>query len=113
MRENKDKRWLERMLGEIEDIEQFILNITENQFMFNKEKQKAICLSLQNIGEYVKNISDRLKSKNNDIEWSGIYGFRNIVAHDYAKIRMEQVWQMVQNDLPKLRHDIEKMISEL
>jgi len=35
--------------------------IPENMFMLNKEKQKAVCLSFQNIGEYVKNISNELK----------------------------------------------------
>ena len=60
---------LNQICEEITDIECFTDGITENEFMLNKEKQKAVCLSFQNIGEYVKNISKELKVLYNDVEW--------------------------------------------
>ncbi|MDR3543493.1 MAG: DUF86 domain-containing protein [Desulfosporosinus sp.] len=91
----------------------FTNGISEIKFMLNKEKQKAVCLSFQNIGEYVKNISEELKDLYSDVEWVEIYGFRNIVAHEYSKIKMSQVWQMVQEDLPHLKSDIENILRNL
>lgn len=111
MKRNRDKKLLINIFEEIVDIELFTDGISENAFMLNKEKQKAVCLSFQNIGEYVKNISQDLKDKNEDVEWSEIYGFRNIVAHEYSKIKMSGVWQMVKEDLPRLKLDIEKILS--
>lgn len=113
MRSNRDQKLLKQIFEEITDIECFTDGITENKFMLNKEKQKAVCLSFQNIGEYVKNISKELKALYNDVEWVEIYGFRNIVAHEYSKIKMSQVWQMVQEDLPHLRADVEKILRNL
>jgi len=113
MRSNRDHKLLTQISEEITDIEFFTVGITENKFMLNKEKQKAVCLSFQNIGEYVKNISQELKDRYNDVEWVEIYGFRNIVAHEYSKIKMSQVWQMVQEDLPHLKADVENILRNL
>ena len=91
MRSNRDQKLLKQISEEITDIECFTNGISENKFMLNKEKQKAVCLSFQNIGEYVKNISKEVKDRYNEVEWVEIYGFRNIVAHEYSKIKMSQV----------------------
>ena len=34
------------------------------------------------------------------------YGFRNLVAHDYFGIDAEEVWQIIENKIPKLRSNI-------
>jgi len=47
------------------------------------------------------------------VEWTEIYGFRNIVAHEYSKIKMSEVWQMIQEDLLKLRVDIERILKKI
>jgi uncharacterized protein with HEPN domain len=113
MKSNRDQKLLKQISEEITDIECFTKGITENKFMLNKEKQKAVCLSFQNIGEYVKNISKELKDLYADVEWIEIYGFRNIVAHEYTKIKMSRVWQMVQEDLPHLRAAIDEILRNL
>jgi len=113
MRSNRDGKLLNKIFEEISDIEYFTDGIIENEFMLNKEKQKAVCLSFQNIGEYVKNISKELKDIYYEVEWAEIYGFRNIVAHEYSKIKMSEVWQMIKEDLPHLRADIEKILRNL
>lgn len=110
MRRNRDEKLLERIIGEIIDIESFTRDIFEEQFMHNIEKQKAVCLSFQNIGEYVKNISKELKLQHENVQWTEIYGFRNIVAHEYANIKMSDVWLMVKEDLYQLKEDVENII---
>ena len=113
MRRNRDGKLLEQIFEEIADIECFTVGITENKFMLNKEKQKAVCLSFQNIGEYAKNISIDLKELHDEVEWAEIYGFRNIVAHEYSKVKMSQVWQMIEEDLPDLKRNLEKILRNL
>lgn len=60
MKSNRDGKLLNKIFEEITDIEYFTDGISENEFMLNKEKQKAVCLSFQNIGEYVKGISKKM-----------------------------------------------------
>lgn len=113
MKINRDLNLIEKIFEEITDIENFTDKIVEERFMYDKEKQKAVCLSFQNIGEYSNNISDELKHKYSNVEWRNMKGFRNLIAHEYGKVSMGQVWNMVKVDLPRLKSEIQKMINDL
>ncbi len=64
------------------------------------------------IGEMVDKISDNLKSKEDyKIDWGKIKGFRNIIAHNYFGIDAEEVWEIIQDSLPNLKIEFEKLIS--
>lgn len=41
-----------------------------------------------------------------------IKGFRNIIAHDYLGVDVEEVWQIIKNRMPKLKAQLEEIISE-
>jgi uncharacterized protein with HEPN domain len=64
------------------------------------------------IGEVVGNLSDDLKSQIPDIDWLRIYSFRNILAHHYFGINVDIVWQIIQNDIPKLKETIDKILED-
>jgi uncharacterized protein with HEPN domain len=46
---------------------------------------------------------------NDQIEWYKIRGFRNLIAHDYFGIDIEEVWDIIQNKIP----DLKQFISSL
>jgi uncharacterized protein with HEPN domain len=62
------------------------------------------------IGEMVDKLSIDFKNKHPEIEWHKIKGFRNIVAHDYFGVDAEEIWQIIKNDIPKLKKDIQHFI---
>ena len=64
------------------------------------------------IGEMVDKLSNDFKRNNNNIEWIKIKGFRNIVAHDYFGIDAEEVWQIIENKIPGLKSEIQRLIDE-
>lgn len=55
------------------------------------------------IGEAVARLSEEFIADHPDIEWSKIKGMRNIVAHDYARIDHEIVWNALADRMPDLR----------
>jgi uncharacterized protein with HEPN domain len=65
------------------------------------------------IGEMVDRLSTELKEKHADIDWQKIKGFRNLIAHDYLGIDAEEVWQIIQTDLPALEQQLEALEREL
>ncbi len=64
-----------------------------------------------NIGELVKNISSECRENNSHIPWKSIAGFRDIVAHKYGSLRMEDVYTTVVNDFPTLKKQILEIIK--
>jgi len=67
-------------------------------------------MTLINIGELVKNLTREFVELNRDIPWKEVAGFRDVAAHKYQTLRMEDVYLTVTEDLPMLR-DMIKRIS--
>ena len=47
------------------------------------------------------------------MDWRGIAGFRNVAVHDYLGIDTNQVWHIVEHDLPELKPKIEALLVSL
>ena|ERR1035437_9160120 len=63
------------------------------------------------IGEMTGKLSEAFKEKYQQIEWHKIYGFRNILAHDYFGIDELEVWKIIQNHIPKLKIQMEEILN--
>ena len=46
------------------------------------------------------------------VEWRGVIGMRNFLVHEYFEIDMEVVWNTIENDIPKLKAEISKILKE-
>ncbi len=73
-------------------------------------KKRAVCMTVINIGELVKNLSDDFRSSNNHVPWKLIAGFRDIAAHKYGSLRMKDVYTTVMDDFPILKENINEIL---
>jgi uncharacterized protein with HEPN domain len=62
------------------------------------------------LGEMVGKLSNEVKTKYSEIPWQKIYAFRNMLTHDYFGIYEEEIWQIIQDDIPALKGHIERII---
>jgi uncharacterized protein with HEPN domain len=103
------------LLSILETIKKIILYTrdynTAEDFYDSQRDFDAAMMNFIVLGENVGKLSDDLINSNQHIEWQKIYGFRNIVAHHYFGINVDIVWQIVQEDLPKLNEDIQQIIN--
>lgn len=82
-------------------------------FLADTLAQDGVIRNLQTLAESSQRLPDPTKTKHPEIDWRNIAGFRNVVVHDYLGIDMEQIWDIVEQDLPKLRNTVDAMIAEL
>ena len=75
--------------------------------------QNACCMCILQIGELCKVISDNLREKENGIPWKEWCGIRDIFAHQYSNLDYQSAWDTIQNDLPELKMEIERILEEL
>jgi uncharacterized protein with HEPN domain len=65
--------------------------------------QAAVLYRMQTVAESAYKLSDDVKKRHPEIDWTGIRGFRNIVVHAYLRdLDPELVWQFLENDLDEL-----------
>ena len=78
------------------------------------ERLDGIAMLFMAIGESLKNIDKitggSLLSKYPEIDWAGVKGFRDIIAHHYFDIDAEQVFWICKHNLGPLSEVIKKMI---
>ena len=81
------------------------------------EKLDGIAMLFIAIGESLKNVdkitAGTLLSKYPEIDWTGVMGFRDIIAHHYFDIDAEQVFWICKHNLEPLSITIKKMIQEV
>lgn len=89
-------------------------------FLANAEGQDrldAICMMLVACGEAFKRMDakteGKLLSQYPEIEWAGVKGVRDVVAHGYFDIDAEEVYAICADDVPGLIETVRRMISDL
>ena len=75
--------YLEDILESIRNIENYVNDITEQEFITNQEKQDAVIRRLEIIGEAVKKIPENIRGKYTEVPWRQISGMRDVVIHEY------------------------------
>jgi uncharacterized protein with HEPN domain len=81
------------------------------------ERLDGIAMLFLAIGESLKNI-DRvtggtLLAKYPEIDWAGVKGFRDIIAHHYFDIDADQVFWICKHNLIPFSIAVKKMIKEM
>lgn len=67
-------------------------------------------MTVINIGELVKALSENFRSDYKNIPWKSIAGFRDIAAHKYQTLHMQDVYFTVTNDFPVLKENIKQIL---
>jgi uncharacterized protein with HEPN domain len=80
--------------------------------MANKVLSRACLKSLEIVGEASRNISDDLKTAHPEIPWRQMTGMRNKLVHHYFGVDWEIVDDVLKNELPDLRSNILRLLSE-
>ena len=72
-------------------------------FMASHTLQDAVLRNLQTMAESTQRLSESVRAAHPAVEWSAISGFRNVLVHNYLGIDLEQIWKIVQQDVPTLK----------
>lgn len=104
----------ERLLDILEAIGSINKYAGRGRKAFEKEEliQTWIVHHLQILGEAAAKVSQDFQNKSAQIPWHKIIGMRNILVHNYFDIDVDIIWSAVQNDLPKLKDQIKKILEQ-
>jgi len=63
------------------------------------------------IGEAVKHLASETREAAPEIPWTDIAGLRDLIAHEYFRIDIHRVLEIVDRDLPPLDRAINRLIE--
>ena len=106
----RDYEILKKISDEASIILEMISDTHREAFLGDERTKRAVCMTLINIGELVKMLSDECREANKAIPWRKISGLRDVTAHGYQTLRMEDIWETVTIAIPKLLNNLETIL---
>ncbi len=103
----------EKLLDMLEAIDQINKYASQGRDAFECDEliQVWIVHHVQIIGEAAAQLSEAFRTTYHEIPWREIVAMRNIVVHAYFRVALDEVWGVVERDLPLLKAQIERVIS--
>lgn len=98
--------YLEDILQAISKTRNYVAGLTRESFAQDVMRIDAVIRNLEIIGEAAKMIPESIRGEYPNIEWKKIAGLRDILAHHYFEVDLDIVWDIVQNKLPTLDHEL-------
>ena len=106
------KDYLNHMIQAIEQVAQYLADVSEDQFLSTRILQDAVVRNLEVIGEAANQVVKKFPefaASNASVPWEAVYYMRNRVIHGYASIDYALVWQVVNKDLPPMHSALKKI----
>jgi uncharacterized protein with HEPN domain len=105
----RDQR--ERLLDMLEAIERIERYAAKGRGEFEKDEliQTWMVHHLQIVGEAAAKLGREFHEQHPSIPWPQVVAMRNVLIHDYFGVDLEEVWRVVERDLPELRSKLEKL----
>jgi uncharacterized protein with HEPN domain len=107
-----DRFYLIRVAEDIQRIEKFTAG-GKIAFFGSELIQAAVLRHLQTLGESIKRLSVALRTRYSDLAWRGIVSLRNVLVHDYLEVDLDEIWDIVEIDLPVLKSQIHTILKDL
>ncbi len=86
------KLYLNDIRESIQQLEEYMHDISEEQFKKNKQLQDAVIRRFEIIGEASRNIPRVLKEKNKHVPWFQMSQFRDFIVHSYFEASLKRIW---------------------
>jgi uncharacterized protein with HEPN domain len=95
------------ILDNIERIESYRLGLDRKMLEANGQARDAIERCLERICEAAFRLGDRAGALLPEQPWPDIRGLGNWLRHAYDRVSFDVIWDTVENDLPRLKADVQ------
>jgi uncharacterized protein with HEPN domain len=104
------------MLQAIDRIQRYTRDMSEADFAQAEVIQDAVIRNFEVLGEASRNITrdcPDFAALHPELPLSFAYEMRNALAHGYFTVDLGIVWKTIENDLPNLQRQIQRLAAEL
>ena len=103
---------LRAMIRFSEDILSYGQGLDRDAFVNDKRTFDATLRKIEVLGLAATNIPKHVRESNPHVEWRVIVATRNFLAHAFADIDGDTIWEIVQRDVPVLLPKLRKLLED-
>jgi uncharacterized protein with HEPN domain len=104
--------YLEDILEAARKAEEFVRDVSFEDFEGNDEKVFAVVRALEIVGEAAKKIPAIVRRQHPDVPWRDMAGMRDKLIHHYFGVDVKVVWRTVKDSLPGIRSSVEDLLKD-
>ncbi|MCK4717631.1 MAG: DUF86 domain-containing protein [Thermoplasmata archaeon] len=100
------------MLDATREILDFSAGKNRHDLDADRKLNLSLVHLLEIIGEAAAGVSVEFRKNNPRVPWNAVVGMRNRLIHGYYDIDLDIVWKTVEEDIPPLLTDLEKVFVD-
>ena len=113
MSNEKDRATLQRMSERIARTVAYCQGTSFDAFEHNTMLQEACVFNILQIGELAKHgLSSVFVDAHPEMPWKQLYGLRNRIVHGYEGVRLNIVWDAINEDFPALLEQLRVLLAQ-
>ena len=113
MPSSKSARRFEDIVENARAIERYTEGMAEREFVADTKTRDAVERCLERISEAAAKLGEDATRLAPDQPWQQIRALGNRIRHEYDRLRVERLWEIVKNDLPSLREACQLVLERL
>lgn len=106
-----NKFYILKALEHLKNINEFLLNVDEDEFYKSKILKSAVCFEFVQVYENSKKISDDILLTDKEFPLIELRGFRNRLVHEYGVVDYSIIFNTVKKDVPLLIEQLSNQIK--
>ena len=103
------KLYINDIRESIKRIEEYLKNVSEEEFREDVKLQDAVIRRLEIIGEASRNIPRALKEKNKQVPWFKMEQYRDFIVHSYFEASLRRIWVTSTTVLSEIKEAMKKI----
>ena len=107
----RDRITLQKIISEMNIGMQILGDMSEEEFLHDEILKRALSMTVINVGELVKTVTEDLRTAHKEFPWKAVAGMRDVTAHRYQTLRMEDVYVTVHDEYPELRQMLQRILD--
>ncbi|MCZ4409752.1 DUF86 domain-containing protein [Cryomorphaceae bacterium 1068] len=113
MSKREDLFLVQDMLESGQKIISYTSGYSYDDFINDEKTVDAVIRNFEIIGEAASRISEELKNSNDGIPWKQLKGYRNRLIHEYFGVDYRIVWEVIDENLPHVIHELKILERKL
>jgi len=102
---SRPRKWtfrLRHILEAVDRIQEYIAEMTYEEFAADQRTVEAVLHNFIIIGEATRHVPAPVTSRYPDVPWSQMRGMRNVAVDEYHRVSLGVIWKAGKEDLPPL-----------
>ena len=109
---HRNKIAIQKMVSEMDIGIEILGDTSLEQFLEDEMMKRALGMTVINVGELTKVVTDEVRIKYKTFPWKAVAGMRDVTAHRYQTLRMEDVYTTVHDEYPVLKTMLTEILND-